>query len=71
MDCPVQAVISIAVILVVVLAAALAFVLLRRGSGHGRGFLTRVSSLCPAGCFAVVHSTRNLRPGIRQHAAFG
>lgn len=37
-----QAVISIAVILVVVLAAALAFVLLRRGSGHQRGFLNVV-----------------------------
>ena len=46
-----QAVISIAVILVVLLAAALAFVLCRRGSGHGRGFLTRVHSPCRAGCF--------------------
>lgn len=34
-----QAVIAIAVVLVVVLAAALAFVLSRRGTGHNRGFL--------------------------------
>ena len=47
-----QAVISIAVILVVVLAAALAFVLCRRGSGHGRGFLGVVKVETPCFCLS-------------------
>jgi hypothetical protein len=69
-----QAVISIAVILVVVLAAALAFVLLRRGSGHGRGFLTRVRPRCPAArfrfiTFRSVHLTRILWRGNREAVA--
>ncbi len=38
-----QAVISIGVIVIVALAAALAFVVLRRSNGHQRGFIASVT----------------------------